>query len=88
MVLIHSVNVFGLHCTMRIKGSLTRKMMKGYFEGSLTCGTVQRNDDDVSQWESRDECPKDHRREIKASHQGSKVTIGSKGINCSSDRHH
>jgi len=66
MVLIHSVNVFGLHCNMRIKGSLTRKMMKGYFEGSLTCGTIQRNDDDVSHG-NQGMSPTEYRREIKAS---------------------
>jgi hypothetical protein len=37
--------------------------MKGYFEGSLTCGTVQRKDDDASQWESRDESPKESSKE-------------------------
>ncbi len=62
--------------------------MKGYVEGSLICGPVQRKDDDVSRWESRDESPKDHRREIKASRQGMKVTKGSRGINGSNAENH
>jgi hypothetical protein len=40
---------------MRIEGSRKYNEVKGYVEGSLTCGTVQRKDDNVSQWESRDE---------------------------------
>jgi len=73
---------------MRIEGSRKDNEVKGYVEGRLTCGTVQRKDDNVSQWESRDKSPKDHRRRIKASHQGTKVTIGSRGINDSNDRNH
>jgi hypothetical protein len=51
MIIIHSERCIR-SSLMRIEGSRKDNEVKGYVEGRLTCGTVQRKDDNVSQRES------------------------------------